>query len=46
MLISFAIFCFLAITVPIAFNYGFVPSGAVGESGAPVTFGLRAGVKF
>jgi iron complex outermembrane receptor protein len=32
--------------VPIAFNYGFAPSGAVGESGAPVTFGLRAGVKF
>lgn len=32
--------------VPIAFSYAFAPSGAVGESGAPITFGLRAGVKF
>lgn len=32
--------------IPIAFSYNFAPSGAVGESGAPVTFGLRAGVKF
>jgi len=32
--------------VPLAFNYAFAPSGFVGESGAPITFGLRAGVKF
>lgn len=32
--------------VPIAFAYDFAPSGAVGESGAPITFGLRAGIKF
>lgn len=32
--------------IPIAFSYAFAPSGAVGESGAPITFGLRAGVKF
>jgi iron complex outermembrane receptor protein len=33
--------------VPIAFPYpGLAPSGFVGESGAPRTFGLRAGVTF
>jgi iron complex outermembrane receptor protein len=33
--------------VPIAFAYpGLAPSGFVGESGAPRTFGLRAGVTF
>ncbi|MES2505128.1 MAG: TonB-dependent receptor [Verrucomicrobiota bacterium] len=32
--------------VPIAFAYDFAPSGAVGENGAPITFGLRAGIKF
>lgn len=32
--------------VPLAFSYALAPSGAVGESGAPCTFGLRAGVKF
>lgn len=32
--------------VPIAIAYDFAPSGAVGENGAPITFGLRAGIKF
>jgi iron complex outermembrane receptor protein len=33
--------------VPIAIPYGqLAPSGYVGESGAPVTFGLRAGIMF
>jgi iron complex outermembrane receptor protein len=33
--------------IPIAFPYpGLAPSGFVGESGAPRTFGLRAGVSF
>ena len=33
--------------VPIAFAYpGLAPSGFIGESGAPRTFGLRAGVMF
>jgi iron complex outermembrane recepter protein len=33
--------------VPIAFPYpGLAPSGFIGESGAPRTFGLRAGVTF
>jgi iron complex outermembrane receptor protein len=33
--------------VPVAFPYpGLAPSGYVGESGAPRTFGLRAGVTF
>ncbi len=33
--------------VPVAFPYpGLAPSGFVGESGAPRTFGLRAGVNF
>lgn len=32
--------------IPIAFSYAFAPSGAVGESGAPLTFGLRTGIKF
>jgi iron complex outermembrane receptor protein len=33
--------------VPTAFPYpGLAPSGFVGESGAPRTFGLRAGVSF
>jgi len=37
--------------VPIAFAFpdgglGFTPSGYVGESGAPITFGVRSGIKF
>jgi len=32
--------------VPVAFYYGTTPSLYVGESGAPVTFGLRAGLNF
>ena len=33
--------------IPIAFAYpGFAPSGFIGESGAPRTFGIRAGVTF
>ena len=33
--------------MPIAFPYpGLAPSGFVGESGAPRTFGLRVGVTF
>ena len=32
--------------IPLAFSYAFAGSGAVGESGAPVTFGLRTGIKF
>ncbi len=32
--------------IPVAFYYGTTPSGYVGESGAPVTFGLRAGLNF
>ena len=33
--------------IPVAFPYpGLAPSGFVGESGAPRTFGLRAGVTF
>lgn len=32
--------------VPIAFSYPFAASGAVGESGAPATFGIRTGIKF
>jgi iron complex outermembrane receptor protein len=33
--------------IPVAFAYGpFAPSGFVGESGRPRTFGLRAGVSF
>ena len=33
--------------IPVAFAYpGLAPSGFVGESGAPRTFGVRAGVTF
>ncbi len=33
--------------VPVAFPYpGLAPSGFIGESGAPRTFGVRAGVTF
>ena len=33
--------------VPVAFAYpGLAPSGFIGESGAPRTFGIRAGVTF
>jgi iron complex outermembrane recepter protein len=33
--------------IPVAFAYpGFAPSGFVGESGAPRTFGVRTGVTF
>ena len=32
--------------VPVALYYGTTPSGYVGESGAPATFGLRAGLSF
>jgi iron complex outermembrane receptor protein len=33
--------------IPVAFTYGqLAPSGYIGESGAPRTFGLSAGVKF
>ena len=33
--------------IPVAFAYGpFAPSGFIGESGRPRTFGLRAGVSF
>jgi len=34
--------------VPIAFEYSktYAPSGYIGESGAPMTVGIRAGVNF
>lgn len=33
--------------IPLAFNYaGLAPSGFIGESGAPTTFGLRVGIRF
>ncbi len=33
--------------VPIAFGFpGIAPSGYVGESGTPITFGVRSGIKF
>jgi iron complex outermembrane receptor protein len=33
--------------IPLAFNYaGLAPSGFIGESGAPTTFGVRVGIKF
>jgi iron complex outermembrane receptor protein len=33
--------------VPLAFQYGaLAPSGYIGENGAPVTFGLTAGLRF
>ncbi len=33
--------------VPLAFNYpGLAPSGFIGESGAPTTFGVRVGIRF
>jgi len=32
--------------VPIAFKYPYTPSGYIGESGAPMTVGIRAGVNF
>jgi iron complex outermembrane receptor protein len=33
--------------IPVAFTYGqLAPSGYIGESGAPRTFGVSAGVKF
>ena len=33
--------------VPVALPYaGLAPSGYVGESGAPMTFGFRGGLKF
>ena len=32
--------------VPVAFAFGFAPSGFLGESGAPRTFGVSAGVSF
>lgn len=33
--------------IPLTFNYaGLAPSGFIGESGAPTTFGVRVGIKF